>query len=87
MTEPGTPIPRWPQPGDPRPPQKGRKARLVVAVLWAAFLVWLVAGLPVITMLAYKNAEGFSQLVWVWVIGLIGLPLVIRWSNRRTRAG
>jgi hypothetical protein len=86
MTEPGTPIQRWPQQGDPRPPQKGRKARLIVAILWSAFLGWLVGGLPVITMLAYRNAEGFSQLVWVWVIGLIGLPLVIRWTNRRTRA-
>lgn len=87
MTEANTPIPGWPQPGDPRPPQKSRKARLIVTTLWVAFLAWLVAGLPVITMLAYKDAEVFSQLVWVWVIGVIALPLVIRWTNRRTRAG
>jgi hypothetical protein len=87
MTEPNAPIPGWPQREDPRPPPRSRPARLVIAILWVVPFLWLVGGLPIITMLTIANEKGFVQLFWVWLIGLVAWVLVLRWTYRRTRPG
>ena len=84
VTEPSTPIPGWPQPGDPRPPRRGGRARLVINALWITLFLWLLGGLPVLTMLTIRNEEGFVQLVWVWLVGMVAWSLALFWARRRT---
>ena len=63
-------------------PVKQRYVSLAVA-----FVLWLFLGLGVITMLTVASGEGFVQLFWVWVIGLVAWPIVLWWTYRRTRPG
>lgn len=58
---------------------------LVLNALAVAFALWLFLGLGVITMLTVASGEGFVQLFWLWVIGLVALPIGLWWTYRRTR--
>jgi hypothetical protein len=85
VTQPGTPIEGWPQPGDPAPPQMGDRASLALYALAVATGLWLCLGLGVISMLTVASGEGFVQLFWVWAIGLVAWSIVLAWTYRRTR--
>lgn len=85
MTEPNAPITGWPQPGDPAPPQRSRQGRLVIAILSVVVVLWLFLGLGVVAMLTVATGEGFVELFWVWVVGLIAWPVLLQWTKRRTR--
>jgi len=58
---------------------------LVLFALAVATGSWLFLGLGVISMLTVASGEGFVQLFWVWVTGLVAWSIVLAWTYRRTR--